>query len=94
MRYWHTDDLRTYVLDGKKKISLPRYYRDKIFAEYDMTERNLELQKKSADADKKLFIDYLVRYPGATYDDYWQEKNQRRKAAYEVLENRKKKCKL
>lgn len=93
MCYWHTDDLRTYVQDGAKKISMPRYYREKIFNDYDMTDRNMLLQEEARSKDKKLFIDYLIRYPNGNYDDYWQEKNERRKAAYINLAN-KKKCKL
>lgn len=95
MIYWHQDDLRTYCHDGKKKVSMPRYYRKKVFDDngYDMEQRNLELQQKSREKQQKLWIDFKIRNPSSSFDDYWEEKNQRRKAAYIELTN-KKSCKL
>lgn len=92
MVYYHQEG-NFHLTDGAKRLALPRYYRDKIFADYDMTDRNIELQRLAKQKDDKLFLDFKLRNPSGSYDDYWEEKNQRRESAYRELTNRKK-CKL
>ncbi len=64
---WHKDDLRTYVADGKKKVSIPRYYKDKIF---DDVER---LQIRLSSDDKDSYRDGLMKcYPDGDPSHFYE----------------------
>lgn len=96
--YHQADTSRTFVLaDNNRKLSMPRYYRKKVYedAGIDLTDRRQEYHDLGVKKDRELFHDYLQRFPNGAYDDYWQEKNERRKAAYvNMVKQQKSKSKL
>lgn len=96
MKY-HLQDLnRTYVTgDGNRKIPMPRYYRNRIFADVDLSFRQKEIHEKQVALEKERFADFKSKYPDMDYNDYWEEKNARRRASYVNMVNQNlKKSKL
>nr|QJB20045.1 MAG: replication initiator protein [Microvirus sp.] len=82
MRKWHENDLenRMYcVLEGGQKISMPRYYKDKIYTE-KMRQIVSEAQLQRIEREQH---EERVRY----MDDemYWRNKHEAVKAAYKKM---------
>lgn len=86
---WHTDDVlnRMYVtLKGGVKVSMPRYYRDRIYYEFEKLAlaEVYAIQKRDAELEK---------LEKATVKSTWNEQ-QAIEAAFERMYHSTKKCKL
>jgi len=74
-RYHKSDLSRMYVTrDGGHKVSLPRYYRDRIYSEAERDQQKLIAQQATEDSEAKLRLEYIRLYgtknEGFTYEQF------------------------
>lgn len=79
---YHKNGEITFMQSDKRKLPLNRYYKEKIFKDVDLSHLVFEQQQKFQIKERERFEEHLKNYPDDTYDDYWEIKNQRRKASY------------
>lgn len=69
---WHHADInRNYaIVEDGIKIPLPRYYREKIYDEPTRLRQNMVAKALSHEQTTKQYVEYMLKYPDHTYDDF------------------------
>lgn len=82
---YHKASFVTYMQANKRKLPLARYYKDKIFPDGLPEQLNLDLKEDMRKKEHARVVKYFEKHPDKTYNDYWEEKNERRRAAYKNM---------
>jgi hypothetical protein len=86
MVLWHlaTDDRMYCNIEGNKKCSMPRYYKDKIFSDQwfpSALEADMKRKRVVFFTRKQMVLDQLEREKSGG-PDYWRNKAEADKAAF------------
>ena len=76
VNYHRANPLRNYLtLEGGYKIAMPKYYRDRIYDDFDKAQQRAEIYRKHEDAYLEGKSDFFKKYgDDLSYDDYLDSK--------------------